>query len=697
MLQELSDKRTDFLKRILILCLFLLCFFIYSLTLSYRFYGYEYNTLEYFRNLFYCNSLSGHTPAGILDIFFYLPMEWVNLLFVAPNDLITRDFVALQTLPLMSALVCLVFFALCLELYGSVQTAVGTTLILAFTTMLWPYSKMGMEVQHALWPLASLCLLVRWHQNQKSPDLVLAGICAGFIMHTKVYGFVVTGAFVLYMMIISIREEKFKGKRLSIFLRFFVPIVILFLLLLVQNRIRHGGWLLGDRYNVEYEGKRVPVWQPLAGYFFSSGKSLFVYNPLLLVSLFFLPKFFRRFSRLKTMFFLVFGLGILFHSLLWIWTDETWGPRKLLFLVPLGILPLGMMMEEFGSLSLFRRALILFTGVLAVFVQILAVGFSYETEPVLLRSYGLSSLENIRYNPRLSHTTINYALLESTIDRYIAGETHYYVYKPTYFGTVLPVFPQKPAAISLDKFSYFDFWFLDHRAPRMGLLLLSHKTRFYFSLLLLIIPALFFLLYILMGQMTNSPTGWRKTAVGKMLFLFVLAGAGLCLSYNRAYSKNYRSFLAGIPDLYNFAIGDDTKDETILGPGWRESEWMKDPNKPGFEIPFRWTNTWKSWLYIPAKPHQSYTLTLQMIFVYPTRISLLVNQHYVGYERGNNGECKNPVFHISKEIIGSSPISEVLILHQDLHMPFKEDPKSQDRSTLGLMVYGMSWERMKEK
>ena len=613
MQQELSDKRTAFLKRILILCLLLLCFFIYSLTLSYRFYGYEYNTLDYFRNLIYCNSLSGHTPAGILDIFSYLPMEWVNLILISPHDLIARDFISLQTVPLMSALVCLVFFALCMELYGSVQTAVSSALILAFTTMLWPYSKMGMEIQHTLWPLASLCMLVRWHKKEKTMDLVLAGICAGFIMHTKVYGFVVTGAFALYMMIISIREKNLKGKRFSTLAHFLVPILILFVLLLVQNRIRHGGWLLGGRYNMEYEGKRVPVWQPLAGFLFSSGKSLFVYNPLLIVSLFFLPKFFRRFPALKLLFVLVFGLGILFHSLLWIWTDETWGPRKLLFLIPFGILPLGAMIEEFRSLSLFRRALILFTGILAVFVQILGVGFSYETGPVLLRSYGLSSLENIRYNPRLSHTTINYALLESTIDRYIAGEQHYYVYKPAYFNTVLPTYPPKPAAISLAKFSYFDFWFLDHRTPRKGLLLLSNNTRFYFSLLLLIIPFLFFLLYLLVGKLAKSTAGWTKTAVGWMLFLFILLGVGLCLSYNRAYSRNYRSFHAGIPDIYDLAIGDDARDETILGPGWRESEWMKDPDKPGFEIPFRWTNSWKSWLYFPSKPHNSYRLALRMI------------------------------------------------------------------------------------
>jgi len=676
--QELMDKRTVFLKRILILCLFLLCFFVFSLTLSYRFYGYEYTTLDYFRNLFYCRSLSGRTPAGILDIFSYLPMEWVNLVIVSPQNLITRDFIALQTLPLTSALVCVVFFALCLELYGSVQTAVGSTLILAFTTMIWPYSKMGMEIQHTLWPLAALCMIVRWHKNQKPLDLVLAG------------------AFMLYMLIISLREKDRGAQRFSNFFRFLVPIVILFALFLVQNRIRHGDWFLGDRYNVGYEAKRVPVWQPLAGFLFSSGKSLFVYNPLLIVSLFFLPKFFRRFPRLKLLFILVFGLGLVFHSLLWIWTDETWGPRKLLFLVPLGILPLGIMKEEFGSLSLFKRTLILFTGILAVFVQILGVSFSYETEPVLLKSCDLSSMENIRYNPHLSHTTINYALLESTIDRYLTAAPHYYVYRPTYFATVLPSIPPKPAVLALDKFSYFDFWFLDHRAPRKGFLRLSPNTRFYFSLVLLIIPCLFFILYLLVGKLAKSGSAWTKTASGWMLFLFVPLGIVLCLRYNHAYSKNYKFFLAGIPDFYDFAIGDDSKDEAILGPGWRESEWMKDVNKPGFEVPFRWTNSWKSWLYFPAKPYQPYHLTLQTIFVYPTRISLWVNQHCVGYASGNGGERKNLAFSVPKDAIGLSLISEVMILHQNLHVPCEENPKSQDRSTLGIMVYGVRWERLNQ-
>ena len=694
MQQDVSDKRTRIRKRILALSLFLLCFLVYSSTLSYRFYGYEHTILDSFRDLVYCRSLSGFTPAGLLDIVSYLPMELVNLVFVSSHNMIARDFVALQTLPLMSALVCLVFYALCLELYGSVKTAVGTTLLFAFFTMLWPYSKMGMEIQHTLWPLVTVWMLARWHKRRRMRDLVLAGICAGFILHTKVYGFVTTGAFMISIAMVSLTDKKNRSERFSQLGHFLVPVAVLFLLFLVQNRLRHGGWFLGTRYNVEYEARRVPIWQPLAGFLFSSGKSIFIYNPLLVLSLFYIPKFFHRNPELKLPFILTFGLGLLFHSLLWIWTDESWGPRKLLYLVPFGMLPLGILLEEFGTFSLWKRALILVTAILAFFVQILGVSFSYETHPVLLREKNLSTLENIRYNPLLSHTAMNHALLRSTLDRYWTGRTHYYIYTPGYLSTVAPVVPPKPVAISLEKFSFFDFWFLEHRAPRLGRLVLSPGVCVYFSLLLVLIPLLLFLIYLLLNKMNPSPVKWSKTASGRLVFLVLVLGIILCDRYNLAYQRDYMAYTIGMPDLYDFAVGDDTRDEEFLGPGFRGSEWMRDRDHPQNDIPFRWTNSYRSFIYFPIKPGNSYKLTLQMIFVFPTRISVWVNQHCVGFEKGRDSERKILTFTIPKEILGSARLCDIMILHQNMHVPALEKPGSQDRSTLGIMVYGVRWEKI---
>lgn len=682
-------------KRLLCLLVFLLCFFVFSLTLSSRPYGYERASLRTLRNMLYLGDFSSYTPAGLLSILSYLPMEWANWVFVNPNEHILRDFISLFTLPLMTAFICIIFYLVVLELFDSIETALQTTLLFAFTTMIWPYSKMGMEIQHTLWSIASLWMLILWKKRGKRLYLVFFGICAGLILQTKVYGFVMTSAMCLYVLGDIIIGSKGKKDALRFLASFFLPVFCFLLLLLIMNKVRFGSFLLGSRYNVGYEAKRIPIWQGLFGFLFSSGKSIFIYNPLLIISIFFIPKFFRRFGYLKVLLILAFGMGLVFHSLLWIWTDETWGPRKLHYLVPFAFLPLGLLMEEFRSRFFLKRLVVILIILLGIFVQILGVSLSYEAQPVMLQWYEISSLENLRYNPRLSHTTINYKLLGSTIDQYLKGEAHYIIYKPTFFATVKPVHPVKPIAISMKIFSFFDFWFLDNRPPRGGKFSLSPFIRFYFSLLLFLTPFLFFLLYLFNDRIKDEKGLWKKRASGWALLVLSLSGPIFCLIYNRAYAKDSKRFLDNIPESNHIAIGNDPVDETILGHGWRNSEWMNDPENPEYKIPFRWTNADKSRLFLPVKPHAPYDLTFRIVFVYPTRISVFVNGHRVGYIRGLKDENKTVTFHIPQSAIGYSPVCEVEIQHHSLHIPAREDPEhSKDTSTLGVIVYDVLWKNI---
>ena len=684
------------MKRAIPLCLFLIIFFVFSLTLSYRPYGYEDVTLENFRSLFYLQRLSSLTVGGILDIFSYLPMEWVNLVFAGVQDYDLRDFISLHTLPLMTALLCLVFYFTALELYRTVRVALGASLLLAFTSMVWPYSKMGMEIQHALWSLMAFLMLVRWEKKRRRRDLVLCGLFAGMILLTKVYGFVMAGIFVLYLLWdgrSSPEQRKKLPLNLVLFLAALLPCVILFF---IQNRLRFGAWLLGSRYNLEYEAKTIPIWQPIFGFLLSSGKSVFIYNPPLVVALCFIPSFFRRFRGLRTFYILAFGLGLLFHSLLWIWTDETWGPRKLFYLVPLGMLPLGLLVEHFRDLSFLKRLAVIFIILLGVFVQLLGIGFSYESQPVLLHSLNLSSLENLRYQPRFSHTTINYSLLESTIDKYLVGESHYFLYEPTFFGTVAPTYPPAMVGASLKPYSRFDFWFLDYRPSRDGDLRLSQGLRIYFSFLMMIIPVLFLGIYMLVRKKEGERDFWYKKGVAWVLLLFILISMSLMVVYNRAYARELESFTDVTQESYNIAIGNDLADEYILWGGWRNSEWMNDPADPDFEIPFRWTNQPESYLYFPSRPYHAYRLTLDITWVFPTPLSIWVNDHRIGYLKGRKNDSKSPCFEIPQNVVGDNRICEVIIQNHKLHVPMDVDPeKYHDRSTLGVMVSGVKWEMVK--
>ena len=687
-----NASKSNSWRRMTALFVFALCFLIYSLTLSCKFYGYEDSTLAYVRELLYNLQTWRRTPAGILDCLAYLPAEVINNIFVSPTDYTLRNFISLQTLPITSALICLVFYALALDLYRSARIAVSITLILAFTTMLWPYSKMGMELQHTLWILFGIWMIVRWEMRGDRVALALAGFGAGMVLLTKLYGFVSSAALIIFVFYAALLDSD-RRRLKSVFLYFLPPLVLAGVLFLIHNRLRFGSWFLGSRYNPGYEAKPVQIWQPLWGFFFSSGKSIFIYNPVLVITVFYITAFFKRFGRLKVLFLLVIGLGLIFHSLFWVWTDETWGPRKLHYVISLAVLPLGLMVEEFHRISLLRRTGIITIVILGVFVQILGVAFSYEAQPDCLKWHGLSSLENLRYNPRLSHTTFNYALLESTIDSYITGEPHNFIYKPTHFATTLPpgVKPHS-TSINLKNFSWFDFWFMDNRPLRNGGFFLNQNLRIYASFLIILIPLLFFALYISARRVDEVNVPWMQTASGWALFFISIAGMFLCIAYNRAYSRDRVFFRNATPRAVDFSIGDDTRDEPHLGWGWRASEWMKDPLNPKYQVPFRWTTLEESVIFLPCKPLTSYKLALDVIFAYKSRLTIWANGQRLLFVRGGKMDRRKLEVTVPAKLIGNYYVCNVVIQCHDMHIPALEEPeKSKDTSILGIIVYGLSW------
>lgn len=676
------------------LFLFLFCFSIYSLTHSGRFYGYEGGTLHYFRDLIYSERIShmeyetSPTPAGMAAVMAYFPMEILNMIFVDPGNTDVRNFISLQTLPLFSSLIVLIFYLIALEIYRSKRVAILLSLLAAFTTMFWPYSKIGMELHHTLWIMLAIYLLLYWRRTGQSGCLFLSGFCAGMILHTKIYGFISTGALAVSLWFLS--QEK--RSRTASMIRFLTPVAILLLLLLISNSLRFGGGLVGARYDPGYEAKLIPFWEGLAGYLFSPGKSVFIYNPVLVVSLFFFVPFFRRFPGLKALYLPLFAFGLLFQSSLWIWTDECWGPRKLHFLIPLSCLPLGIMIEEFGKLGIIKRILIFFCIFLGVAIQILGISVSYLEHTEFLRKLGRSNMEEIRYNQHLSHTRVNRILLKSTIDRYLTGKAQTFSYRPTYIYNIVPDHPERTRTISLYEMSKFDFWFVDNRPIRKGGLHLSPGRRIYFSLLILAAPLFLGILYILIHHKDG-----KKGAPFVVPLVFCSFGLLLCILYNISCSGQYREFHEAIRDRLDIPVGDETKDRIYLGQGWRYGESYDDPGQPGEKTFFRWTNAGVSKIFLPCLPDHDYRLGIQLIWVYPTPLSIWINGHRVGYIRGNRHEKKNPTFRIPSAIIGNDSVCEVIIQNHQLHVPSKEEPgKSGDSSRLGVMVTEVTWEKTGE-
>jgi len=680
------------LKRLTALSILAVCFLVYSLTLSKAFYGYEEASANYARQLMYLGYSHIHTPAGIADIIFYMPFELLSNVIAGDYENTLRNFVVIHALPFAASLICLIFFFMVLDLYGSARLAASLALLLAFTTMHLPYSKMGMELQHSLWILFSVWMIIRWILRRDKKYLALAGMGAGLIMLTKLYGFVASGAIILFLIYDIFSERERRKEWLNASLHFLIPFCAIIILLLIHNRLRYNGWIIGERYNLEYESKTVPIWQPLFGFLFSSGKSIFIYNPLLIAAVFYLRPFFRENRRLAMLWVMIFASGFLFHSLMWIWTDESWGPRKLHYLVPLAMLPMGIMVREFRRMKIAARTAIIFLAVMGLAVQILGTALNYEAQPECLKWRQLSSMENIRHNPRLSHTTFNCALLFSTIERFLTGNTHYFIYDPTFLMTVRPDNPRPHDAMDLQGFSFFDVWFVDRNPIRRGKLFLFDPMKKYLQFLLIAIPLAFLALYIFSRRMDGEKKSWISAPAGWLFPLFFAAGICLCLIYSKAYTREKNAFLADIPPVLDLAIGDDTRDEKLLGNGWRISEWMTDPKDPSYKIPFRWTNRSVSQIFLPCKPNTSYKLAIEMVSIYPGRQTVWVNNRRLKYVWSQKQNFQTWEMIVPAEVVGHNYVSTVSIQHYSLHIPAQEEPGvSKDTSILGVMVYGLNW------
>jgi hypothetical protein len=169
-------------------------------------------------------------------------------------------------------------------------------------------------------------------------------------------------------------------------------------------------------HGYEGEGFTTPFWVGIYGILFSSGKSIFLFSPPLVVGCVMWRRFRER-TRLDASFFLAVLVGqILLYCRWWDWSsDNAWGDR---FLIP-GVLLMCVPVIE----ACHRRGLLAIVGALGLAIQLLAVavgGLDYFTllhdEPatrkaVWARGQNQVDLDDIRFNPEYSQIRANWILV----------------------------------------------------------------------------------------------------------------------------------------------------------------------------------------------------------------------------------------------------------------------------------------------
>lgn len=105
----------------------------------------------------------------------------------------------------------------------------------------------------------------------------------------------------------------------------------------------------GDPLTFGYGGQafETPPWQGVVGLLFSPGKSVFLYAPPLLLSVLGWRRLHRRVPALAESLLIAAGIALLFYGSWWAWHGGwCWGPRFLVPLMPLWVLPMGEVIQQ---------------------------------------------------------------------------------------------------------------------------------------------------------------------------------------------------------------------------------------------------------------------------------------------------------------------------------------------------------------
>jgi hypothetical protein len=269
---------------------------------------------------------------------------------------------------LMVALGCLVFFRLLLHLGISLLGASLGTVCLAFATFLPIYARTTWsEALQASCFVGFFSALIRLRDEPGRKTGLWFGFWTGLLVSSKyVFVLALPGA------LLFLGYHAWRGKQVRSLLRALawplVPGALFLGLILWYNWVRTGvstssGYptLAGLAASVLRENLLFGLWS----YFFSFGKSIFLYNPPLALSVLALPLLSRRHPALLWAILLTAGPIVCLYSKFVFWSgDWCWGPRYLLFVVPPLLIPAVFLVDE----MLRARRRLALAGCAAVFL-----------------------------------------------------------------------------------------------------------------------------------------------------------------------------------------------------------------------------------------------------------------------------------------------------------------------------------------
>jgi hypothetical protein len=322
--------------------------------------------------------------------------------------------------PLLYGLCAALLFSLALRMSGSPRRAWGIVLLWTFATMTWGVSKYSSYLSL----LSCLLLGVVWFlapaEEGRPGRFWAAGVCFGLVVLTRAQEAALLPAVILYAVL---RARALPPERRARAGAAFAVPVGLGLAALALLDLHKFGLAHPFGYTDQPLG---PLDVGLWGLLLSSGRSLFLFSPPLLLGVWCLARPQERWRPERAFLVAAAVSLVLFYASFRCWPGDwgDWGPRYLYPLVPLLLLPLALVERTLVQPVTFRRAALALgvVGVLAQMPGVLLRSGAYQWPLRVAAQQGAAVAPVDSYFwPQFSPVFMGYRLLYAKAESALTG------------------------------------------------------------------------------------------------------------------------------------------------------------------------------------------------------------------------------------------------------------------------------------
>lgn len=313
--------------------------------------------------------ISGRTVSGyelgqtLIEVPFYILGKLAYTLFpVADSNWLTMLWVGLSN-PVITALVVILFFKIAKLLEFRFAVSLGLAIVLGLSTIVFPYSRsFTREPLLTLFLLLALYTAFQFSKTFAQRWLFLTGLTLGYLVFTKFIHGVVIPVFLLYLIIVIFQREQQRGtnstRTWAAITRGVLVLISPGILFLIAQMLyafaRFGNFTSGlgglPSNPIDVIIRLLPLatpWEATLGLLFSLDKSIFLYSPPIILGLVGWWRWLRVHPR-DALFVLALVL-VEFIPVTWRWDwagGTWWGPRYLVQIMPLFVLPIGFLFNS---------------------------------------------------------------------------------------------------------------------------------------------------------------------------------------------------------------------------------------------------------------------------------------------------------------------------------------------------------------